>query len=304
MTRELAEWLLPCAMFSLMLAMGLTLQTADFRRVFSQRVSASCGLVLQLVLMPMIGMGLALGFDASALIGAGIVLLAACPGGMLSNLLVHLARANTALSVSLSASATLLTLLTMPLWVRLWFSFSGEAEVAIQIPFARTAFELFLLTLVPLWCGMQLRSRWPRLESFERRLSRLGFIGIVVAMMADFRDREVPSDAFGEAWVPALGLALAGAACGLLVPSRFGVGSRDTATIAVELVAKNGLLALVVARRSLGFEAMLPSLAFAMFQAPVALAVLAGWRYARRTGRDSESAAPAPRGDVRRFAQR
>jgi BASS family bile acid:Na+ symporter len=104
------------SMFTLMLGMGLTLQGDDFRRIATSPRATLVGTVLQLLVMPIVGMAIARFFGLSQVLSSGIVVLAACPGGMFSNMMVHLARGNTALSVTLTATATLVTLFTLPLW--------------------------------------------------------------------------------------------------------------------------------------------------------------------------------------------
>ena len=97
-----------------MLGMGLSLTPRDFRRIAEAPTATILGTILQLVVIPATGVGIAIGFDLPPLLAAGLVLLAASPGGMFSNVFVHLARGNTALSITLTTAATMVTLLTIP----------------------------------------------------------------------------------------------------------------------------------------------------------------------------------------------
>ena len=109
----------------------------------------------------------------------------------------------------------------------------------------------------------------PPLYRFERPLTGFGFLSIVIAVTVDTVSRpELPVDAFQETLVPALGLAFAAIGLGLGGMALFRVPFRDVVTVAVELVVKNSLLGLVVARTSLDFEATLPIMAFAAAQTP------------------------------------
>ena len=135
-----SDWVLGLSMFTIMLGMGLTLHTEDFRRIATAPRATIVGTALQLLVMPMIGIAVAQAFELSSALSAGIVVLAACPGGMFSNVMVHLARGDTALSVTLTATATLITLVTLPLWID--FSLTTFFAVGVdrlEVPVLETA---------------------------------------------------------------------------------------------------------------------------------------------------------------------
>ena len=102
-------------MFALMFAMGLTLGTDDFRRIAKSPRATAVGTSLQLIVMPIVGIGLSTALELSPLLSTGLIVVSACPGGLFSNMFVHFARGNTALSITLTATATLVTLFTLPL---------------------------------------------------------------------------------------------------------------------------------------------------------------------------------------------
>jgi BASS family bile acid:Na+ symporter len=276
----ITEGLLPFGMFALMTGMGLTLSIDDFRRTAEAPRAVILGTVLQLLVMPLAGIAFALAFELPPLLAAGLVIIAACPGGMFSNVFVHVARANTVLSVTLTATATMVTLITLPLWVRATLALLGEGGAAVEMPILGTALNLMGLTVVPVLVGMWIRVRRPRAYRFERHTTRFGFVSIVIGATVDALSRpELPVDAFQETLVPALGLALGAIALGLGVAGAFRLPLRDVVTLTVELVIKNSLLGLVVARTSLDFEATLPIIAFAAAQTPAGLLLLTAWWY-------------------------
>jgi BASS family bile acid:Na+ symporter len=274
----ITEGLLPVAMFALMTGMGLTLSPGDFRRTAEAPRAVILGTVLQLLVMPLAGIAIALAFEMRPLLAAGFVIIAACPGGMFSNVFVHVARANTVLSVTLTATATMVTLFTLPLWVRGTLSLLGEGSGAVEMPILDTAMSLAGLTVVPVGVGMWIRMRRPDALRFERRLTRFGFVSIIIGATVDGMSRpELPIEEFQQMLLPAVGLAGTAIALGLSVAGLFRLGLRDAVTLAVELVVKNSLLGLVVARTSLEFEAMLPILAFGAAQTPAGVLLLAVW---------------------------
>ncbi|MEN8161594.1 MAG: hypothetical protein ABFS41_16110 [Myxococcota bacterium] len=276
----ITEGLLPFGMFALMTGMGLTLSIDDFRRTAEAPRAVVLGTVLQLLVMPLAGIAFALAFELPPLLAAGLVIIAACPGGMFSNVFVHVARANTVLSVTLTATATMVTLITLPLWVRGTLALLGEGGAGVEMPILGTALSLMGLTVVPVLLGMWVRIRRPHLYRFERHLTRFGFVSIVIGATVDALSRpELPVDAFQATLVPALGLALGAIALGLGVAGAFRLALRDVVTLTVELVIKNSLLGLVVARTSLDFEATLPIIAFATAQTPAGLLLLVAWWY-------------------------
>ena len=274
------------AMFSLMFAMGLTLEAADFRRIAATPRASVLGTLLQLVIMPVAGVGLAAALDLAPLFAIGLVVIAACPGGMFSNMYVHLGRGHTALSVTLTATATLVTLFTLPLWVRgavAWFE-PGDAS-AIEMPVLETAAQLSLLTVLPIGLGMVARVRRPALLRIERPVSIVAAVVIVAASVTIGASRpDIPVASLLEALEAASWFAVVAVAIGTIAPLAFGLDGRDTATIAVELVVKNILLALVLAGSAMPFEALIPILAFAMIQTPAGILVLLGWRALDRRG--------------------
>lgn len=274
----ITEGLLPVAMFALMTGMGLTLSVDDFRRTAEAPRAVILGTILQLLVMPLAGIGLALWFELPPLLAAGLVIIAACPGGMFSNVFVHVARANTVLSVTLTATATMVTLITLPLWVRGTLSLLGEGAAELDMPVLDTALSLMGLTVVPVLFGMGLRVWRPALYRFERLLTTFGFFSILIAIAVDVATRpELPVDAFKDTLVPALGLAFAAVFLGLGGMALFRLPLRDVVTVSVELVVKNSLLGLVVARTSLDFEATLPIMAFAAAQTPAGFVLLGAW---------------------------
>lgn len=270
-------------MFGLMLGMGMTLSIADFRRIALAPAATLLGTFLQLVAMPLAGLALALAFELPPLLAAGLVIVAACPGGLFSNLYVHLAGANTALSITLTASATMVTLFALPVWVHLVLTIVGGGENRVDVPVLASALRLASLTVLPVACGMLLRNRAPNLLPYEKWLARSSALLIVIGVTADALARPDPPIAqFTQSLPPAAWLLAAAAASGLLVPRLFRLGSRDAVTITVELLVKNGLLGLVLARQSLAFDATIPILAFITLQTPVAIAVLVVWRILQR----------------------
>lgn len=112
---------LPLALFIIMLGMGLGLTLNDFKRVFIQPKAVILGLIAQLIVLPIIGFLLAMIFPLLPELAVGVMILAACPGGPTSNMVTYLVRGNVALSITLTAISSLITVFTIPLMVNLFF---------------------------------------------------------------------------------------------------------------------------------------------------------------------------------------
>ena len=154
----LKEVALPLALFAVLFGMGLSLVPADFRRVILSPKAKIVGLTCQLVLLPLVAFTLALAFRLPGELAVGLMVLAACPGGPTSNVITHLAKGDTALSVTLTAISSMVCVFTIPWIVAFsmdWFLGSGAA---VQLPFWKTLGQLTLVTIVPIVCGMAVRS--------------------------------------------------------------------------------------------------------------------------------------------------
>lgn len=290
MSADITSLALSAAMFAMMFGMGLTLTPDDFRRVAKAPRATIVGTLLQLVVMPLVALGIANAFDMAPLLTVGLVVIGACPGGLFSNMYIHFARGNTALSITLTATATLVTLFTLPLWVRFALSSAPGGGAGIDMPILDTALQLGGLTVLPVFLGMIARGFRPALANWERRLSLASAVVIAWGVVRQGAARpEPPVEDFLASLPPVACFAVAAIVLGVAVPTAFGLRARDSVTIAVELIVKNTLLGIVLVGQSLDFEAMIPILAFALVQTPGGLLLLFGWRLLANRGYLSDS---------------
>lgn len=169
---------LPAVLFVIMVGIGLTLTTDDFRREARAPKGAVVGLVAQLLLMPALGFAIAALLDLPPALAVGLVIAAACPGGTTSNLIAFLARANVALSIVLTVLASVATIVTLPVFVDLALRWQPAAsDVAVRVPVGRTVLLLVAIVLVPVTIGMVVRRRAPeRAGALERIVSLIGAV--------------------------------------------------------------------------------------------------------------------------------
>ena len=183
---------LPFALFIIMLGMGLGLTLDDFKRVLVEPKAVILGLIAQLIMLPVVGFFLASIFPLDPELAVGLMILTACPGGSTSNMVTYLVKGNIALSITLTAISSLVTVFTIPLVVNFSMAnFMGE-QVAIQLPFVKTVIQIAVITLIPITIGMLLHRYMPKfamtVEKGVKWLS-LFFLGlIIVGLLLKERD--------------------------------------------------------------------------------------------------------------------
>lgn len=162
---SLLSVLLPVALFIIMLGVGMSLRREDFTRVLFRPAPVLTGLVLQMLVLPLLGLLVVLLTDLPPLLAVGLMILTFAPGGATSNMISHLCRADTALSISLTAITSLIVPLTLP-WLAWWAMthFLGEG-VMVQLPLHETALKLLLVSILPVIAGMLISQRWPQLAA-------------------------------------------------------------------------------------------------------------------------------------------
>ncbi|MGB3200078.1 MAG: bile acid:sodium symporter family protein [Nodosilinea sp.] len=240
---------LPLALFAVMLGMGLGLRLDDFKRVLVYPKAVVVGLLAQLVMLPILGFGLASILPLSPDLAVGVMILAACPGGPTSNLVTYLARGNVALSITLTAISSLVTVVTIPLVVN-WAmgAFMGEA-VTLRLPFLATVVQIAVITLIPVALGMALHYYRPqfaaRVERGVKWLS-LALLGLIIAGLL-VQQRASVVGFFAQVGLVTLALNLGAMALGALIAILAKLDRPSTTAITVEVGIQNGTLAIAIA---------------------------------------------------------
>lgn len=263
---------LPIALFIIMTGIGMTLTLRDFRQVAVYPRGLIVGTVAQILLMPAVAFALAYLFGVAPAIAVGLVIIAACPGGTTSNLFVLLARGNIALSIVLTVSASLITILTLPLFTNLALEhFMGETE-SISLPVGQTILMLLLIVLLPVAIGMTVRTRKPEVARKAESLVSL-FGGVVLAVLIValvYGVRDQIWDLLKQAGPSTIMLNLAGILLGLLAGRVAGLTQRESLAVAVELGVKNGTIGLMVTLTLLeSSEMSIPAAVYGVLMFPI-----------------------------------
>jgi BASS family bile acid:Na+ symporter len=243
---------LPLALFIIMLGMGLGLTVSDFKRIFVDPKAVILGLLAQLILLPVVGFILAGLFPLTPELAVGLMILAACPGGPTSNLMTYLAKGNVALSITLTAISSLITVFSIPLVVNLAMqSFLGTAA-ALQLPFLTTVLQIAVITIIPVSLGMLLRAKAPglaaRIETWVKWLS-LFFLGLIIVALLVKERANVGRFFVQVGWVT-LALMVITMALGYGLATLTKLDTRSTTAITIEIGLQNGTLAITIASAS------------------------------------------------------
>ena len=240
---------LPLALFIIMLGMGLGLTLKDFQRIWIEPKAMILGLIAQLIMLPVVGFVLASVFPLSPELAVGVMILAACPGGPTSNMITYLVRGNVALSISLTAISSLITIVTIPLVVNLSMQqFLGEA-VTLRLSFLTTVIQIAVITLIPVSLGMMLHRYAPgfaaRVEGWVKWLSLFFLALIIVGLLA--KERANVANFFLQVGWVTLSLNIVTMALGFAIATLTRLNARSAKSITVEVGIQNGTLAIAIA---------------------------------------------------------
>ena len=244
------------ALFLLMLVVGLELTLGDFRRVLASPRAIIAGTLGQILLLPAMTWAVVQGMGVTPVFGAGAILVAVSPGAGMSNILAALARANVALSVTLTAVASVLAVVTIPVISSLGMRlFLGE-ETVVNIPVASLMTQLTLTLLLPISIGMWLRTRQPeratRIAPMLHRATLVSIALLVVLALLYTDESQVDFQGSGRALMAAAVWSVAAMTIGWAIGSLLGLNRADRVTFVIEFTARNIGVAAIVALSGLG----------------------------------------------------
>jgi bile acid:Na+ symporter, BASS family len=242
------DLLLPLALACIMFSLGLGLTVGDFRRIFTAPRAVLIGLLNLLLISPLLAFGSAEVFGLSAGLAVGLVLLGASPGGTTSNMLTHLARGDTALSVTMTAISSLAAVLTIPLFLSLaidWFDAQG---ITADVEATGIALRVFLITVLPLSIGMAVRSRAPGwVERHDEAVKRAAIVAFVlVVVVAVVSEWETLRENFASVALACLALNVAAMTFSYNAARIAKLDRRQATAISLELGVHNATVAIAV----------------------------------------------------------
>ena len=239
---------LPLALAFIMFALGLGLTGADFLRVIKQPKDFFVGAISQIILLPVIAFILVSIWPISPELAIGVMIIAAAPGGVTSNILTSFARGDVALSVSLTAIVSLLCVLTVPFIIVTSLGLLGLDNVTQNISLTSMAISMFLIVTVPVIIGMIFRKFASNLAlKFEPIAKKISLVLFVVVLLgAILAEKENIVSYFADAGLVTLVLNVVMMIVAFYVAQFLGTGNSQKKCIAIECGLQNGTLAIFV----------------------------------------------------------
>jgi len=257
-----------------MLAMGLTIDLADFARIGKMPGSVALGFACQYTVMPLIGWLIAILLRLDTGMTVGIILVASCPGGMASNVIAYLARANVALSVALTLASTMVAFFFTPMWT------STLAGQKVPVDALGMSISALKLTVAPVLLGVLIRWKLPKtadqIGTFGPSFAVLAFTLVTGGIVAASADQIATN--FGSLALAAILLHVAGFTVGYAVTKVLRYPDSIARTVSIEVGMQNGGLAAALARQH--FAAMPLAAAAAVFSGVIQNiigAIVAAW---------------------------
>lgn len=272
----------------IMLGMGLTLSPQDFARVLKLPQAVAIGVALQFTVMPLAGIAFATVFGLEQGLAVGLILVACCPGGTASNVVTYLARANLALSVTLTLASTLLAVVLTPLLTG-WL-----AGVYVEIDRWALFQGMITVVLLPVIAGVALNRLLPglttRIATVSPLVSVFGVVLIVGGIIAQSKPLIV--EHAGVLLLALLALHATGFALGYVLSGLLGLCEANRRTCAIEVGMQNSGLGSTLASSpsfasqfALPMQAALapvPSAVSAVYHVVIGSLLAAYWRRGAR----------------------
>ena len=239
---------LPLALAFIMFALGLGLTGADFLRIIKQPKDFFVGAISQIILLPIIAFLLVKIWPISPELAIGVMIIAAAPGGVTSNILTSFARGDVALSVSLTAVISLLSVITVPFIVVTSLGLLGSEYITQNISLTSIAISMFLIVTVPVILGMLFRkfasNAALKFEPIAKKISIVLFVIVLLGAILAEKDNIVSY--FADAGLITLALNVIMMIVAFYVAQLLATGNAQKKCIAIECGLQNGTLAIFV----------------------------------------------------------
>ncbi len=248
------DLILPLALAFIMFALGLGLTGADFLRVVKQPRDFFVGTFSQIILLPIIAFILVKLFSVSPELAIGVMIIAAAPGGVTSNILTSFARGDVALSISLTAIISLLSVITVPFIILTSLTLIEDSSLDLNISLTNMAISMFLIVTVPVIIGMIFRklasNASMKFEPIAKKVSAVLFV--IVLLGAILAEKNNIISYFAEAGLITLTLNVVMMVVAYYVARLLASGTKQKKCITIECGLQNGTLAIFVATSIFG----------------------------------------------------
>jgi BASS family bile acid:Na+ symporter len=241
--------ILAIALIVIMFGMGLSLVKDDFVRIIKYPKAIIIGLINQIVLLPIIAYLLIITFNVDTDIAIGVMILAACPGGPTSNLITHLSKGDTGLSVSLTAANSLITIFTIPFVIDFALNQFLDVSETVQINKLQTIIQIFVIVIIPVSLGMLLKHLKPKFADKMNKPVKIASAAvlflIIIALVLKKKEDLFPY--LEQAGLITLALNIATMLVGYLTARIAQLKLAQSITISIESGIQNGTMAIAIA---------------------------------------------------------
>ena len=248
------DLILPLALAFIMFSLGLGLTGKDFLRVAKQPRDFFVGAFSQIIILPIIAFIIIKIWPISPELAIGVMIIAAAPGGVTSNILTSFARGDVALSISLTAIISLLSVITVPFIILTSVMLIENSDLDLNISLTNMAFSMFLIVTIPVVIGMIFRkfatSYAVKFESIAKKISILLFIIVLIGAILAEKDNIVSY--FAQAGLITLVLNVVMMVAAYYLARFFASGPQQKKCITIECGLQNGALAIFVATSIFG----------------------------------------------------
>ena len=264
---EIVTKIAPIALAFIMLGLGLGLTTKDFLRVINNPKDFTVGIVCQLILLPIVAYALVLILRLPVEIAVGLMIIAAAPGGVTSNVLTKFANGDVALSISLTAIISLISIISVPFIVLTSASLLGVTDFSSDITMTGIALKMALVVSVPVIIGMIIRKFAENfISSNLNKINRITSILFIIVFAAIWiEERENIFNYLAKAGIAVLILNVVMMTLAFYIAKFFATAVPQRKCISLECGLQNGTLAVFVATQIFSDVAyMVPTAAYAL----------------------------------------
>jgi BASS family bile acid:Na+ symporter len=274
-------WIVMPILLVLMFLLGTELDRKAFENVARNPRAVFAGITGQIILLPLIAFGIAWALDLPPVYFMGLILIACCPGGSSSNVFSMLAKGDVALSVTLTAISSIVTLFTIPFIMDVAANFvSEQSGTEINLPIGKLLVQNIVLFLAPMLLGIALKKFRPAIaEKANKGLSKIAFPALIVLALTFFLQytKEI-FDNFAIIGLATTALILAAMLCSSLLSRAGKFGKAVRRTIVIEVGMQNAAQAIAIATSPFIFnsgEMAIPSIIYALMMNVILLIYVA-----------------------------
>ena len=264
---EIVTKIAPISLALIMLGLGLGLTGRDFLRVLNNPKDFLIGFACQLILLPVIAYILVLILNLPTVIAVGVMIIAAAPGGVTSNVMTKFANGDVALSISLTAIISLISIISVPFIIFKSADLLGVSDISSNLTMTGIALKMALVVTVPVILGMIIRKFAGNFISSNisiiEKITIVLFLIVFAAILVEEKDNIL--NYFKQAGIAVLILNIVMMTLGYFIAKLFASGIKQRKCISIECGLQNGTLAIFVATQIFNdISYVIPTAAYAL----------------------------------------